>query len=146
MASISKSDVLQWGIIQHPQSRLWSVICTISAVFPNLLIFHLTQLVWTYHHKLALWCGISLANTYVFNSVWEVTLIWAHIYLLFMLICVLKSSFFHKKDKEWKISIRAQGRVERCLLCIITAGCLNFWRHIHSIQINLFLNIIKQFS
>lgn len=55
MVSISKSDVTQGGIIQHSQSHLWSVICTISA--PTLTRGSL------YHALLCFWYFIS-PNTF----------------------------------------------------------------------------------
>lgn len=58
-----------------------------------------------------------------------------------MLLAVLKSSYYHRQDKEWKISKRAQGRVESslliCLLHKITAWCLNSLWHITNLQMTL---------
>ncbi len=123
-----------------PHTHPWLILSR----FIILLIFHLTQPIWTYHHKLALWCGIPLYNAFVFHSVWEVTLIWVHIFVLFMLLSVLKSSYYHRKDKEWKISRRAQGRVDSSVLMFVTQNNSQVSKLLKTYILNLQMTYFKQ--
>lgn len=140
LVSISESDVILGGIIQHSESSLICHlyhICShthpwfILSCFITLLIFH---------------PAISPHDAFDFHYVWEVNLTWPHICLLFMLLAVWTSSLYHRKDKEWKISRRAQGRVESsvsmCVLRKSNSQVCKLLKDIPDLQMTLFLNYL----
>lgn len=67
-------------------------------------------------------------------------------YLLFMLFAIWTSSVYHRKDKEWNISRRAQGRVEisvaMCVLRNNNSQVCKLLKDILDLQLTLFLNYL----